>query len=129
LDFYDPQQRVPELMRAFDIFALTSRIEGVPTTVMEAMATGLPVVTTDVGAVREVVAEGITGFVVRPADPQAIADAILRLIRDPSLRKSLGESGRERVLSRFSIDACAKAHLEAFGRAIAHHRRPDADDA
>ncbi|MGH2604541.1 MAG: glycosyltransferase, partial [Dehalococcoidia bacterium] len=124
LQWTDPGARVAELLPAFDLFLLTSvpRSEGVPTVVLEAMSCGIPVVATDVGAVREVVEDGVTGFVVPPLDPAAIARATLRLLQDPDLRRRMGEEGRRRAVQRYDVQVCADTHVRAFQAAIEHHR-------
>lgn len=128
--FIDPTTRVAELLPAFDVFVLSSvpRSEGVPTVILEAMACGIPVVATDVGAVREVVEDGVTGFVVPPLDPRAIADATLRLLDDPALRRRMGETARERAVERYDVEVCADVHVRAFEAALAHHRLRRARD-
>jgi glycosyltransferase involved in cell wall biosynthesis len=107
-----------------DVALVTSvpRSEGIPTTVAEAMICGLPVVATDVGAVREAVEDGVTGFVVPPLDPSAIAHFTLRLLQDPNLRAFMGEEGRRRAFERYNVEICADTHAQAFKAAIAHHR-------
>ena len=95
---------VPEVMRALDIFALPSRAEGISNTILEAMASGLPVVATDVGGNAELVAAGETGALVPAQDPHAMAHALLRYTADAALRQSHGTAGRQRVESNFSID-------------------------
>ena len=95
---------VPEILALLDIFVLPSLWEGLPIALLEAMAAGLPVVATAVGGTPEVVVDGVTGFLVPPRDPQALADAILRLLRDPELRQRMGEAGRARVAAHFSIE-------------------------
>lgn len=94
---------VPELMRALDIFALPSRAEGISNTILEAMASGLPVVATDVGGNAELVAVGDTGALVPAQDPQAMAQALLRYTADAALRQNHGAAGRQRVERNFSI--------------------------
>lgn len=123
--FVDPGACAPELLPAFDLFVMTSvpRSEGAPTAILEAMACGLPVVTTDVGAVREMVEEGETGFVTPPLDPPATADAILRVLADDSLRTRMAAEARGRALQRYDVDVCADTHLAAFEAALAHHGR------
>jgi glycosyltransferase involved in cell wall biosynthesis len=118
----DGGTRVPELIAAFDVLALSSvpRSEGMPTVILEAMATGLPVAAADVGAVRELVAEGETGFVVAPEDPPALAAAIGRLLDDPQLRARLGEGGRRRFAEVFSLERLADRHAEAYRLALEH---------
>lgn len=122
LVLHDPGQEVAEYLRAFDIFVLTSvpRSEGTPATIAEAMATSIPVVSTDVGAVRELVEDGVTGLVVPPLDAHAIASAILRLLGDGAMRQGMGEAARRRAMERFDISVCAGRHLEAFELAIRH---------
>ena len=110
-------------LQGFDVFVMGSvpRSEGVPTSVLEAMACGLPVVATDVGAVREVVEDGVTGFVVPPLDAGAIARATLRLLDDASLRARLGEEARRRAVARYDVAVCAATHVRAFEAALAQH--------
>lgn len=120
--FHDPGSDVARFGSALDIFWLTSepRSEGIPTVVEEAMALGLPVVTTDVGSVRDAVLDGSTGFVVAPRDPQAIADATRKLIDDPELRGRFGGAARKRAVETFSVELCADTHVAALNAAIAH---------
>jgi glycosyltransferase involved in cell wall biosynthesis len=112
-------------LAAADIFVLASvpRSEGAPTAIEEAMMMELPVVATDVGAVREVVEDGRTGFVVPPLDAQALAGAILRILDDPEARASFGTRGRARAMVCFSADECARVHLEAY-EYVLRNRRP-----
>lgn len=115
---------VEKFYPAMDVKLITSvpRSEGTTTTAMEAMACGVPVVATDVGAVREVVEDSVTGFVVPPQDPEAIARATLRLLGDPDLRRRMGKAARERAIARYDVETCAATHIRAFEAAIAHHR-------
>jgi glycosyltransferase involved in cell wall biosynthesis len=122
LAFFDPADRVADFLPAFDIFVLSSRQEGVPTVILEAMATSLPVVATDVGAVREVVEYGRTGFLVASDDPATMARAIGKLIEWPALRQQMGYIARQRVLARYDTACCATQHLQAYTKAVAHHR-------
>ncbi|MGB6837161.1 MAG: glycosyltransferase [Dehalococcoidia bacterium] len=78
----------------------------------------LPVVATEVGAVPEVVEDGITGYVVPPLDPQAMAEAVLRMLGDPALRERMGRAGRGRAVRRFSVERCAQVHLQAYDHAL-----------
>jgi len=123
LAFVDPGRQVANLLPGFDVFLLTSvpRSEGVPTAILEAMSSGLPVVATRVGGVEEVVEDGVTGFVVAPLDVDAIAAATRTLVRQPHLRTRFGASAREHAVKRFGIERCADAHLCAFERATARH--------
>jgi glycosyltransferase involved in cell wall biosynthesis len=85
---------VGAIYAASDVIALTSANEGTPVTVIEAQAAGKPVVSTDVGGVRDVVTDGVSGFVVPPGDMDAVADRLRTLAADPELRVRLGEAGR-----------------------------------
>jgi glycosyltransferase involved in cell wall biosynthesis len=102
--FTGQRDDVPQLLALMDVFVLASHWEGLPNVVLEAMAAGLPVVATTVGGTPEVVVDGVTGFLVPPRDPEALADAILRLLRDPDLRRRMGEAGRARVAEHFSVE-------------------------
>jgi glycosyltransferase involved in cell wall biosynthesis len=95
---------VPGVLPALDIFVQPSRYEGLPTTILEAMAAGLSVVATAVGGTPEVVVDGVTGLLVPPRDPTALAHAIAVLLRDPNLRRTMGRAGRERVAQHFSVE-------------------------
>jgi glycosyltransferase involved in cell wall biosynthesis len=101
---------------ALDVKLITSvpRSEGTTSTAMEAMACAVPVVATDVGAVAEVVEDGVTGFVVPPLDPAAIAAATLRLAGDADLRASAGEAGRQIARRRYSAPISAEVYVEAL---------------
>jgi glycosyltransferase involved in cell wall biosynthesis len=111
---------VRRALAAMDVFVLASvpRSEGAPTAIEEAMMMQLPVVATDVGAVREVVEDERTGFVVPPLDPPAFADAAIRILEDPEARTLFGARGRERALERFSAEECARVHLDAYELAL-----------
>jgi len=94
---------VPEILVALDLFVLPSLWEGLPNAVLEAMVAALPVVATMVGGTLEVVVDGVTGLLVPPRDPQALAQAINALLGDPERRYKMGQAGRERVRQRFSV--------------------------
>jgi len=86
------------------VVALTSRNEGSPTSLIEAMAAGRAVVATRVGGVPDLVEDGVTGCVVPPDDPAALADALLGLLRDPGRRQRLGQAARRRVVPAFAAE-------------------------
>jgi len=98
------REDIPEILAASDLFILSSRWEGLPRSIIEAMMAGLPVVATRVGGVPELVEDGITGFLVPPKDPGALAEALQKLIEDPELRRRMGEAGREKTLREFTLD-------------------------
>jgi glycosyltransferase involved in cell wall biosynthesis len=105
---------------ALDVTLVTSRprSEGTTTTAPESLACEVPVVATDVGSVREVVRNGVTGVVVPPDSPEALARETLRLAADPALRRRLGEAGRREVAEHHSMEATASACDQAFRAAM-----------
>lgn len=109
--------------RRFDLFVLSSRQEGQPVALLEAMALGLPCVATDVGAIGATMKQGKEGTVVPPQDAAALAAGIAGLLDDDRLRRAQGEAARERVRRDFSIEAVARRHLECYREALAARRR------
>lgn len=107
--FLGQRRDVPDLMRTFDCFVLSSVIEGMPNALLEAMALGRPVVTTSAGGSAEVVIDGESGLVVPPADPDALANAIERVLRDADFARRIAASGERRVREQFSLDAMLRA--------------------
>ena len=102
-----------------DIFVLPSwGDEGVPQAILQAMACGLPVVSTTVGAITEAVADGVTGLIVPPRDVAALGIALARLRDDAALRARLGTAGRARALADFGLDRMLD-RMEAVFRAVA----------
>lgn len=89
------REDVVELLRAADLFVISSYLEGLGTSILDAMAAGLPVVGTRVGGIPEAVRDGETGLLVRPRDPGALADALVALAHDPARRAAMGARGRE----------------------------------
>ncbi len=105
---------VPDVMRALDVFALPSRSEGISNTILEAMASGLPVVATDVGGSAELVVPGQTGELVPAEDPERMAEALMRYTADAALRKEHGAAARERVERGFSIDGMVARYAQLY---------------
>lgn len=99
---------VPHTMRGWDIYVQPSLEEGLPYSVLEAMAEELPVVATSVGGIPEVVVAGETGYLVSRGDEDGMAQQIVKLAADPQLRKDMGARGRARVSDRFSPDTFAR---------------------
>ncbi|NAZ85189.1 glycosyltransferase family 4 protein [Kineococcus indalonis] len=116
------QDDLPGWYEWADVFCLPSYAEGVPVVLMEAMATELPVVTTPVAGVPELVADGATGLLVDPGDVPGVAAAIERLAQDAPLRHELGRSARERVLEEFQPGPNARRMLEVLGAVAAGAR-------
>jgi glycosyltransferase involved in cell wall biosynthesis len=125
LEFVDPGARAIELLQALDVFALTSwpTSEGMPTAILEAMACAKPVVSVDVGAVRELVDDGDTGIVVAAEDAAAIAMGIIRMLGRRALAEAMGRAGRERAESEFGLGELARRHARAYRLALGPRRR------
>jgi glycosyltransferase involved in cell wall biosynthesis len=102
----DPQP----FLRELDLFALIAEPAGCPNASLEAMAAGLPVVATGVGGMAEQIVEGVTGHVVPAGDTDALADALVRLAHDAAARARLGQAGRERVRTDFSLEAMVASY-------------------
>ena len=107
--------------RTADVFALASRVahdgdrDGLPNVLMEAQSQGLPCVATRVSAIPELIEHAVTGLLVAPESPQALADALRALIENPALRRLLGEAGSARVAAKFGVDANIGRLAEKFG--------------
>jgi sugar transferase (PEP-CTERM/EpsH1 system associated) len=112
------RQDVPTLLRAFDIFCLPSLAEGISNTVLEAMATGLPVVATAVGGNGELVAEGATGSLVTAGDPDALAAGLKPLAEDAHLRRRWGAVARDRACASFSLEAMVRRYEACYTEAV-----------
>ncbi len=105
---------VGRLLADADVFVLSSHSEGMPLSILEAMAAGLPVVASAVGGTPELVLDAITGLLVPSGDPFALATALDRLCRSPALRNKMGQAARARVAEHFSLDRMARRYLESY---------------
>lgn len=105
---------IVELLRDFSIFVLPSLAEGTPVTILEAMASGLPVVATQVGGIPEVVVNQQTGILVPPSNPKALATAIATYLNQPSLAAVHGAAGRKRVEQIYSLDTMLQGYLDLY---------------
>ena len=110
---------VPEILAECDVFALSSVAEGIPLTLLEAMAAGLPIVATRVGGVGEVVVDGVTGTLVEPSNPVALAHALRGYVEDESRRGKRGDAGRQRVEQRFSLSAMLAGYTSLYDEILA----------
>jgi len=120
--FLGHRSDIPTVLRALDLFVLPSLWEGLPQSLLEAMALSLPVVATRCVGVEETIADSETGYLVAPRDPAAIAAASLRVLRDPALARRLGETGRRVVLDRHAQHRVA-ARVDRLYRGILERRR------
>jgi len=105
---------IDQVLAALDIFVLSSVSEGMSNTILEAMATGLPVVATRVGGADELVEDGKSGLLVPSQDPARMADALAGLVADRQKRSAMGASGRERALSIFPFDGMIAAYRDLY---------------
>lgn len=99
-------------------FVLSSLWEGLPYTIIEAMAAGIPVICTDVGGCSELVVDGETGIVVAPCDPAALASALRRLHREDVTRVAMGTAGYERASTHFRVDTCVERNAAVYGEYV-----------
>ncbi len=118
-DLTSNSDRLVALFRDADVFALPTRADSHAIATLEAMATGLPVITTPVGGVPDVVVDGETGYLVAPDDIRALAERLRRLIQDRELRLRMGASARRRVESSFNAETIAESVAELMKRAAA----------
>lgn len=116
-------EEMPDVYRAADVFCLPSWWEAMPLSVLEAMASGLPVVATEVGDVPRLVVHGGSGLVVPPQRPDLLAEALRRLLEDPSAVRSYGRAGRARVEEAYSSSVTAHAISELYAEALSGGRR------
>jgi glycosyltransferase involved in cell wall biosynthesis len=110
------RSEMPSLLPHFDLAVLSSYTEGLPVIVLEALAAAVPVVATAVGGTPEVLEDGVHGYLVRPGDPVALADRILRLLRSEADRREMGGRGRQRVREQFTFAAMALQYQQLFDR-------------
>jgi len=104
------------LLKGLDVFVMSSITEGLGTSILDAMAASRAVVATTAGGMPEAVEDGVTGVLVPPRNPPALAEAILRLLRDPPLRRRMGEAGLARVRAQFNVDRMVDETLAVYER-------------
>jgi len=116
--FLGSRPDIPELLSAVDIFVLSSEREGLPVSLLEAMATSRPIVATQVGGIPQVIQDGYNGVLVSPHDPAGLAKAILTLMEDSTLREAVAREGYRTVETRFSVDVISKQIIELYDRLL-----------
>lgn len=115
---------MPDLLRACDLFVLSSVWEGLPMVILEALAAGCPIVATAVGGVPSAVVDGTTGLLVPPGDPEALAGGIGRMLEDVTLRERCAAEGRRVFAARFSARAMARQYEALYESGLRTLRRP-----
>jgi sugar transferase (PEP-CTERM/EpsH1 system associated) len=113
---------VPKCLQALDVFILPSIAEGISNTILEAMATGLPVIATAVGGNPELVTDGASGILVPPSDAKAMAAAMRRYIDDRGLVTRHGAEGRRIAATRFALDTMVRNYVDVYDAVLARHR-------
>jgi glycosyltransferase involved in cell wall biosynthesis len=114
LRFTGFRRDIPALIRGFEIFVFPSYLEGLGTSVLDAMALGKPVVATHAGGIPESVQDGVTGLLVPPRDPGALAQAIRYLLAHPELQVQFGKAGRRRVEQKFTAERMAQQTVQIY---------------
>jgi len=107
-------QDVAPYLRSADVFVLPSTAEGLSNALLEAQASGLACIVTDVGAARTVVEDGRNGIVVDPTSDEQLAEALRSLLTDAALRSRLGEAARAQAVDNFSIAATVRGFLDVY---------------
>lgn len=121
--FLGERADVERLLLGFDVFVLSSREEGIPNALLEAMAAGRPAVATAVGGTPEVMEAGVTGWLVPPEAPAALADALDEALTQPAEARRRGEAARRAVQASMGIETMARRHEAFYERAVAEARR------
>jgi glycosyltransferase involved in cell wall biosynthesis len=114
VDFVGYRPDARRLVAGANVFLLTSRFEGLPYSLIEALAVGVPVVATDVTGTRDVVRHGVTGLLSPAGDVEGLASHVLSMLRDPKRAAALATAGREDVVQRFSIDTMVEATARVY---------------
>ncbi|MGC8788010.1 MAG: glycosyltransferase family 4 protein, partial [Anaerolineae bacterium] len=120
--FHGFAARVEEYLRDADIFVYSSLYEASPTSVWEAMAMGMPIVSTDVGDVGDHLQNGVSGFIVPAGDAESLAEKVGLLIEDAGLRKKFGEMARAEATKSLDVEVCVAAHSRVY-RMVANGAR------
>ncbi len=120
--FTGVRQDIPAVLSLFDVFVLPSYREGMPRSVLEAMAMEIPVVVTNIRGCREEVTHGVEGFLVPIKDADALTDRVLDILKQPELAARMGKAGRERALREFDEANIVKLQIEAITHALQDRR-------
>jgi glycosyltransferase involved in cell wall biosynthesis len=116
--FLGKRSDIPVILSSLDISVLCSTNEGFSNVILESMAAGKPVVATKVGGSPEMVTEGVTGYLVPPADSDALSDAIIKLLQEPNKAEEMGKEGRKIVHEKFTVEAMVKSYEKLYKELI-----------
>lgn len=116
--FLGSRDDVLEILPALDVFVLSSRFEGLPISMMEAMASEVACVLTRVGGIPEAITDGVDGLLVAPGDASAMAASLSALLSEPAARERIGRAARSRVVAEFSIDRAVREHAALYDRLL-----------
>ncbi len=111
---------VDQLLLGADVFVMSSKREGLPMVLMEAMSCGLPVVSTDVGGISEIVKDQESGLLVEPDKPDSLAKAIKRILSRPEAGKFMGEQARKIIIENYSLEATAKSYVQLYDQILSN---------
>jgi glycosyltransferase involved in cell wall biosynthesis len=112
--FLGKRTDVPTIISNLDVSVLSSINEGFSNVILESMAASKPVVATKVGGSPEMVTNGVTGYLVPPADSQSMANAIIKLLQNPDEAKTMGAAGRKIVQEKFTVEAMVKSYERLY---------------
>ena len=113
VQFLGYREDIPAVLRASDVFVLPSRYEAMPMSLLEAMASGLPCVVSDVGDNARLVEDGVTGFVVPPEDPDTLAEAMRKMLANPDIRRTMGEAAHRKA-QQYSVERMVARVTEVY---------------
>jgi glycosyltransferase involved in cell wall biosynthesis len=128
VEFLGLRDDIPQFLQGIDVFVLPSLSEGLPLSILEAMAAGKPVIATNVGGVSEVIEDRRTGFIVPPKDPEALANRILRVLTDQAVAEGLGTAGKKKVERDFSLETMTKQYEALYEEACLEWGKPRAEE-
>jgi len=116
--FLGQRMDIPDLLRAADLFVLPSDSEALPTVLLEAGAVGLPCIATRVGGIPEMIHDGENGLLIPPRQPQALAQAMVALLKEPPRLQAMGAKARESVLATFTLSQQARATTDLYEKMV-----------
>ncbi|HUP39542.1 MAG TPA: glycosyltransferase family 4 protein [Vicinamibacterales bacterium] len=118
VQFLGRRSDIDQLLADADFFVLPSDIEGLPLSILEAMAHGLPIIASDIGGIPELIRHDTDGLLVPPGKPDPLADAIRRVASDPILRERLGKAAKAKATAEFSLDATSSKYEAEYRKAL-----------